>query len=130
MKEQQPEAAPAATLARKRRCLPPFSKSAILFIVLLVIGIGSRRLLSEPGPAQPPNVTGPKTVAVVKVIRKSLETESTLEAEFIPYQDIPVHAEVSGYVSTIRVDIGDRVKQGELLATLEVPELQDNGLVE
>jgi multidrug resistance efflux pump len=37
-----------------------------------------------------------------------------------------VHAKVSGYVSMIKVDIGDRVKQGDLLATLEIPELQDN----
>ena len=126
MKEQEPEAAPAATLARKRRRLPRFSKITILVIVLLVIGIGSRRLLSERGPAQPPNLTGPKTVAVVKAVGKTLETDSTLQAEFDPYQDILVHAKVSGYVSMIRVDIGDRVKQGELLATLEVPELQDN----
>jgi hypothetical protein len=46
------------------------------------------------------------------VVRKALKTDSTLQAEFIPYQDILVHAKVSGYVSMIRVDIGDRVKQG------------------
>jgi RND family efflux transporter MFP subunit len=44
----------------------------------------------------------------------------------VPYQDIAVHAKVSGYVNMIRVDIGDRVKTGDLLATLEIPELQDN----
>ncbi len=83
-----------------------------MVIALLVIGIGFWRLLSKPASAQPPNPTGPKTVAVVKVVRKALKTDSTLQAEFIPYQDILVHAKVSGYVSMIRVDIGDRVKQG------------------
>ena len=97
-----------------------------MVIVLLVIGFGFWRLLSKPGSAQSPDPAGPKTVAVVKVVRKTLKTDSTLQAEFIPYQDILIHAKVSGYVSMIRVDIGDRVKQGELLATLEVPELQDN----
>src|SRR5580693_3697447 len=120
MKEQETEAIRPPTLARRRRRLPRFSSLTVVVIVLLVIGIGFWRLPSKPGSAQPPNPT------VVKVVRKTLETDSTLQAEFIPYQDILVHAKVSGYVSMIRVDIGDRVKQGELLATLEVPELQDS----
>jgi RND family efflux transporter MFP subunit len=35
-------------------------------------------------------------------------------------------AKVSGYVKSINVDIGDRVKQGQLLATLELPEMKDD----
>jgi RND family efflux transporter MFP subunit len=35
-----------------------------------------------------------------------------------------LHAKVSGYVSKMNVDFGDQVKAGQLLATLEVPELQ------
>jgi RND family efflux transporter MFP subunit len=62
----------------------------------------------------------------VRAVREKLQTDATLQAEFIPYQDIMVHAKVSGYVSMIKVDIGDRVKQGDLLATLEIPELQDS----
>lgn len=126
MKERETEAIRPPTLTRRRRRLPRFSRLTVAVIVLLVIGIGFWRLLSKPGSAQPPNPTESKTVAVVKVVRKTLKTDSTLQAEFIPYQDILIHAKVSGYVSMIRVDIGDRVKQGELLATLEVPELQDN----
>src|SRR5246500_4988352 len=126
MKEREIEAIRPPTLTCSRRRLPRFSRLTVSVIVLLVIGIGFWRLLSKPGSAQPPNPTESKTVAVVKVVRKTLKTDSTLQAEFIPYQDILIHAKVSGYVSMIRVDIGDRVKQGELLATLEVPELQDN----
>jgi RND family efflux transporter MFP subunit len=36
-----------------------------------------------------------------------------------------LHAKVSGYVKDMNVDFGDKVKAGELLATLEVPELHD-----
>jgi RND family efflux transporter MFP subunit len=62
---------------------------------------------------------------VVKVTREDLFKEITVPAEFRPYKEVALHAKVSGYVKNIRVDFGDRVKAGELLATLEVPELQD-----
>ena len=35
-------------------------------------------------------------------------------------------AKVAGYVKTIRVDIGDHVRQNDVLATLEAPEIQDD----
>src|ERR1035437_2695500 len=47
-------------------------------------------------------------------------------AEFKPFQEVDVMAKVSGYVKEIRVDVGDRVKEGDLLATLEVPEMADD----
>ena len=42
---------------------------------------------------------------------------------FQPFQEIDVHGKVSGYIRHIYVDIGDRVRQGQTLAVLEVPEL-------
>lgn len=48
----------------------------------------------------------------------------TLAGQFQPYQMVDVHPKVSGYMREINVDIGDIVKQGQTLATLEVPELK------
>jgi multidrug efflux pump subunit AcrA (membrane-fusion protein) len=56
----------------------------------------------------------------------NLTNELVLTAEFTPYQDVDVMAKVAGYVKNIRVDIGDHVREGDLLATLEVPELQND----
>ena len=36
------------------------------------------------------------------------------------------HGQVSGYIKQIKVDIGDRIQEGQLLATLEIPEMQDD----
>jgi RND family efflux transporter MFP subunit len=66
------------------------------------------------------------TVAVAKVATADLSHDLVLTAEFKPYQEIDVMAKVAGYVKEIRVDIGDRVTEGELLATLEVPEMADD----
>ncbi|HLJ14885.1 MAG TPA: efflux RND transporter periplasmic adaptor subunit [Bryobacteraceae bacterium] len=65
-------------------------------------------------------------VPAAKVERKNLANTIVLTAEFEPFQEIDVMAKVSGYVKSILVDIGDRVHAGQLLATLEVPEMQDD----
>ncbi|HTV39826.1 MAG TPA: efflux RND transporter periplasmic adaptor subunit [Candidatus Sulfotelmatobacter sp.] len=65
------------------------------------------------------------TVAVEKVTREDLFRDVTIPAEFRPYVEVELHAKVSGYVDRMNVDFGDKVKRGQLLATIEVPELQD-----
>jgi multidrug efflux pump subunit AcrA (membrane-fusion protein) len=65
------------------------------------------------------------TVAVVRAERTDLMQMVTLAAEFRPFQEIDVHAKVAGYLKAIYVDVGDLVKAGQLLAVLEVPELQN-----
>jgi RND family efflux transporter MFP subunit len=66
------------------------------------------------------------TVSVAKITRGDLSQTLTLAAEFRPFQEIEVHAKVAGYVKSINVDVGDRVTAGQLLAVLEIPELQDD----
>src|SRR5664280_2610631 len=93
---------------------------AILVAVLLLRpGRGYARLTSRAEMETPPSI------AVAKLEREDLFREVTIPAEFRPYAEVELHAKVSGYLQQINVDIGDRVKAGQLLATLEVPELQD-----
>ncbi len=64
------------------------------------------------------------SVAVVKVTRQNLSNELEIASEFLPFQEIDVYAKVSGYIQKLYVDWGTHVKQGQLLAVLEIPELQ------
>lgn len=66
------------------------------------------------------------TVAVVQASRSNLSSDLVLTAEFEPFQEVDVMAKVSGFIKQIKVDIGDRVQEGQLLATLEIPEMQDD----
>lgn len=68
----------------------------------------------------------PLIVPVTKAERVDLVNNLTLTAEFEPFQQVDVMAKVSGYVRSIKVDIGDRVREGQLLATLEIPEMEDD----
>ncbi|HUP03680.1 MAG TPA: efflux RND transporter periplasmic adaptor subunit [Bryobacteraceae bacterium] len=63
------------------------------------------------------------TVGVTTVTRKPIMRDITISSELVPYQEIDVYAKESGYVTDLRVDYGSRVEKGQLMATLEIPEL-------
>jgi RND family efflux transporter MFP subunit len=67
---------------------------------------------------------GEVSVGVVKVQRKSLGRTLTVSSELVPFQEIDVYAKESGYVKQLDVDYGSRVQKDQVLATLEIPELQ------
>jgi RND family efflux transporter MFP subunit len=67
-----------------------------------------------------------RTVAVTHPMHEDLSRSVSLTAEFRPYQEVDLHAKVSGYVQEIHVDVGDHVKAGDVLAILEIPELQED----
>jgi RND family efflux transporter MFP subunit len=64
------------------------------------------------------------TVGVTKVIKKSLGRDITLSSELVPFQEIDVYAKESGYVKKLLVDYGTHVKAGQVMAVLEIPELE------
>lgn len=63
------------------------------------------------------------TVSVVKPQRTSPVDEIVLPANVQAYIDSPIYARTNGYLKTWYVDIGARVKQGQLLAEIETPEV-------
>src|ERR1700685_923234 len=76
------------------------------------------------GDARKADASDVPRAAVVKVQRKNLSSTLEIASEFLPYQEIDVYAKVSGYIQKLYVDWGTHVKQGQLLAVLEIPELQ------
>jgi RND family efflux transporter MFP subunit len=72
---------------------------------------------------EPASVANP-IAPVVSASRSTLANKLTVAGVFLPYQEVELHAKVAGYIRSINVDIGDKVKEGQVLATLDVPELQ------
>jgi len=64
------------------------------------------------------------TVGVTKIGRKNLDRELTVSSELVPFQEVDVYAKESGYVRDLLVDYGSRVKKGQVMAVLEIPELE------
>jgi RND family efflux transporter MFP subunit len=92
---------------------------------LLILGAAVYFLFVEPGENKPRAGKQVVTVGVAKVTRQDMYNEVPIPAEFRPYVQSQLHAIVTGYVSKMFVDFGDKVKQGQVLATLNVPELED-----
>jgi RND family efflux transporter MFP subunit len=57
-------------------------------------------------------------------VKKSLGRQITLSSELVPFQEIDVYAKESGYVKKLFVDYGTHVKAGQVMAILEIPELE------
>ena len=61
--------------------------------------------------------------AVAMVKRQTVANSLSIAGQFVPYQNVELHAKEAGYIRNIYVDIGDHVHQGQVLAVLEIPEL-------
>ncbi|MGB2621298.1 MAG: efflux RND transporter periplasmic adaptor subunit [Candidatus Acidiferrum sp.] len=87
-------------------------------VAVAVAGCGSTNKVSAENPANAPHV------AVVPVAKKAISSNLEIASEFKPYQEINVYAKVSGYIKKLYINWGAHVAQGQLLAVLEIPELQ------
>ncbi|HEY9196982.1 MAG TPA: efflux RND transporter periplasmic adaptor subunit [Mucilaginibacter sp.] len=63
------------------------------------------------------------TVQLVPVTKGRLSSAITIPGELLPYQQVDLYAKTNSYVKKLLVDIGSEVKQGQLLAVLEAPEI-------
>jgi RND family efflux transporter MFP subunit len=105
--------------ARQSQRRPPLAELGILFLLTITApGCNSSGKGIADGSA-----AGPRA-AVVRVARGNLSSGLEIASEFEPYQEVDIYAKVSGYVQKLYIDWGTHVKQGQLLATLEIPELE------
>ncbi len=95
-----------------------------LIAACAVLGFAAWLVFRPRGAGKVEAAPEPAAARVAVVERGSVSHVLALAGQFQPYQVIDVHPKVSGFIRSIKVDIGDRVRQGQTLAVLEVPELQ------
>jgi membrane fusion protein (multidrug efflux system) len=109
----------------------PKRNKLITGLTVLVIGTG---FLSACGPnkkekdeqqqtVEQEDALDTPTVVIVPVKKGKLTANITVPGELQPYQQVDLFAKLSSYVKTLLVDIGSQVKTGQLMATLEAPEI-------
>src|SRR5580658_4225101 len=102
------------------RACSVFLLIAITAAALTSCGRADKVQAKNPGESTSAEVS----VGVVKVIRKNVGRTLTVSSELVPFQEIDVYAKESGFVKELNVDYGSHVQKDQVLATLEIPELQ------
>src|ERR1700692_2887291 len=106
---------------RKRSSLIAVEMTALGLMMAGLVTTGCGRS-GESSPSV--SADAPVRAAVVQARRTPISNTLSIAGEFLPYQEVELHAKVSGYIRKINVDIGDRGHKGDILAILEIPELE------
>jgi RND family efflux transporter MFP subunit len=102
---------------------------AAIVVVLCTLGLGSLLLNSHAEPSEPERSgealeSGAQTrVETVHPHAGGMAHTTVQPGSAHSYEEADLYAKVSGYLAVQNVDIGSRVKRGELLAKVDVPEL-------
>jgi len=107
-----------------------FTNRTGIKVLVVVVGVGAAGIVADwhlaasPSPVNSTKADSPPRVEVVRprrtTVAQRLQTNATLEA----FEETDLFAKVSGYLSDVRVDIGDHVKAGQVLAVIDVPEMK------
>jgi len=92
------------------------SLTTVALIVLAACG------KSPAADAKDATVGAVARVGVIKVGRKTLDRRLTVSSELVPFQETDLYAKESGFVKTLLVDYGSRVRKGQLMAVLSLDE--------
>jgi RND family efflux transporter MFP subunit len=90
------------------------------FLVVIVLRFFHAHAVAIAGEAQ---YAAPPPVDVVTARAATVGQDLVLPGETSAWYETTIYARVNGYVGKWLVDIGDHVKQGQTLATIETPEL-------
>jgi len=103
-----------------RRASMRLQTMAVVLLSVDLVGCSSRAPAQGETPAPQ---AGPQTIDVVHVVQQPIDVVLAMPGQLDPYETVAVYPKVTGFVKSIRVDRGSRVRTGQLMAELEAPEL-------
>lgn len=101
-------------------------KSSInYFCAILVASVLFNACTSDNKEKQTKPVAQDSTTVFI-LQKQEVNKKFSFPSELTPLERAEIFAKVSGYIKTVKVDIGDKVQQGQVLAIIEAPEMLSN----
>jgi RND family efflux transporter MFP subunit len=119
-------AAPAVTPMSGVRLRRYAIGATLALLVLLVLTMLPRHSVSRELLADAAATSAPPVVQVAMVTRAAPGSALSLPGTVQPLHESAIYARVGGYVRRWSADIGSLVHQGDLLAEIDAPELEQN----
>ena len=114
---------PSITMKVKNNLIIALSALAISTSFLTSCGPDKKQEEEQAQTVAAENAIDTPTVTLMQVHKGKLSSNIEVPGELIPYQEVDLFAKVNSYVKSLSVDIGSQVHKGELLVTLEAPEI-------
>ena len=107
----------------KNRSIIAMTFMALSVSLLVACGSGKTEKADQNQEEQQEAAIENPQVDVVTVTKGKLSSSITVPGELMPYQEVLLYAKINSYVKNLLVDIGSEVHKGQLLVTLEAPEI-------
>lgn len=96
--------------------------NTVLSVTLIVL-LGACSTKEQKIEEQQGGMNMPMSFETIKLSKSNPSIPVRLPGELFADQEVQIYAKVSSYVQTLKVDVGAKVAQGQVLMTLEAPEI-------
>jgi len=110
-----------------RRISSSWAIRLVTFGAVIAAGLGGYLFISpesERASAANPQPTAVQTVETIRPIRADMARSFNTNGQLEAFETADLYPKASGYLAEVRVDIGDRIRQGQVLAVISLPETE------
>ena len=118
-----------AAMQRRRDSFVVFYIVAFVLVAVASVAVwwfwqDKQNRLAQEAKSRTAQLDAGPTVVTAQSVRGSASRKINLTGELRPYKATTLYSKVGGYLSKITVDVGDRVRAGQLIAEVQAPELE------
>ena len=92
-------------------------------LLLAIVATNCHSPESKAEATETETTEAPTATDVFSLKKGKLASSLQIPGELVAFRDVDIYAKVSGFIKSLNVDVGSEVRQGQLLALAEAPEL-------
>lgn len=95
----------------------------IALSILLIASLGACATKEKSAEQPQMGMDMAMSLETIKLLKSNPAVEIRLPGELVADQEVMIYAKIASYVQTLKVDVGSKVVEGQVLMTLEAPEI-------